>query len=487
MRGGATSIKATSRWMASSRFKHIHRPYDASTVAKFTPRYLQKGLSHTLSGKLYDTLKKHQANKTASVTFGVLDPIQAVAMAPHCDTIYVSGWQTASTASSTREVGPDFADYPSDSVPLKVDQIMRALDFHDTKYRLMGEKQDYLRPIIADADAGFGGVSSVMKLTKSFVEAGVAGIHLEDQRQGAKRCGHLGSKVLVPIREHIERLISARLQADILRCPLVLVSRTDAESAVSLDNNIDSRDVPFLVGTCRLGVKPSQQGWRYRSISPTAGTLRTPLRLANCTLEEAYHEATKRKGSYIDRHNAMEFMWEPNRSPEGFYSIRSGIDYCIKRSLAYAPYSDMLWMETSTPNYEQARKFANAIHSEFPDMMLAYNLSPSFNWDKSGMTDQQIRDYSAELAKLGFNWQFITLAGFHVNGLATTLFARKYRKDRMLTYVRDIQRREREEKVDLLKHQTWSGVDVADALLSVVTSGKGSTVANVTSIEKMFK
>ena len=464
MRGGTAMIKTTSVWMTSPRFKYIHRPYDASTISRFTPRYLSKGLSHVLSRKLYNTLKKHQSNKTASVTFGVLDPVQAIAMAPHTDTIYISGWQTASTASSNGEVGPDFADYPSDSVSLKVDQIVRALDFHDTKYRLMGEGRDYLRPIVADADAGFGGVSSVMKLTKSFIEAGVAGIHLEDQRQGAKRCGHLGSKVLVPTREHIERLISSRLQADILRSPLVLVSRTDAESAVSLDNNIDPRDIPFITGT-----------------------LRRPLRLENCTEEEAYREATKRKGSYVDRRNDSEFMWEPSRSPEGFYAIRNGIDYCIKRSLAYAPYSDMLWMETSTPNYEQARKFADAIHTEFPHMMLAYNLSPSFNWDKSGMTDQQIRDYSSELAKLGFCWQFITLAGFHINGLATTLFARKYRKERMLTYVRDIQRQEREEKVDLLKHQTWSGVEVADALLAIVTSGKGSTVASATSIEKMFK
>ena len=464
------------KWLESSRFASIRRPYTAKDILPFTSRYPRRSMSIPMSYKLYNQLREHQRNRTASITFGALDPIQAVAMAPYVDTIYCSGWQSSASGSSTDEVGPDFADYSYNTVPDKVNRLVRALDFHDIKYRSQHSSTNYMVPVVADADAGFGGVSSVMKVTKLFIEAGAGGIHLEDQRQGAKRCGHLGSKVLVPVREHIERLIAARLQADIEHCPLVLVSRTDAESATFLDSDGDPRDTRFIIGD-----------------------LKHPFEISDCTLDEALNKIKPRteipslKGNTIDEATAVlrsvlpSFEWQPRRSSEGYYSLRNGIEPCITRSMAYAPYSDLLWMETSLPNYNQAKQFADTIKAEYPDMMLAYNLSPSFNWDKAGMTNFQIREFSSELAKLGFCWQFITLAGFHLNGLATTLFARRYRSHQMLAYVEDIQRKEREHNVDLLKHQTWSGVEVADQLLTLVTSGRSSTLASTTSTEKQFK
>lgn len=459
-------------WLHSSRFSHITRPYSGEQIAKFQSRHRTTTLSHPMSEQLYHTLRQHQVKKTASVTFGALDPVQAVAMAPHVDTIYVSGWQSASTAASTREVGPDFADYPYNTVPLKVDQLMRALDFHDIKYASLNKDSsvNYMVPIIADADAGFGGVSSVMKVTHEFIKAGAAGIHLEDQRQGAKRCGHLGGKVLVPTQEQIERLIAARLQADIMMCPLVIITRTDAEAASLLDSNADPRDTPYLVGN-----------------------LRAPIPIKNCTLQEAIEKCGGPKVKLnqpladvqrVLRQASMD--WEPLRTSEGYYTIRPGIDACITRGLAYAPYCDMIWMETSSPKYNEAKRFADAIRSHYPGMMLAYNLSPSFNWDSAKMTDSQIREFSSEIAKLGYCWQFITLAGFHLNGLATTLFARRYKQDKMLAYVETIQREERNKGVDFLKHQTWSGVEIADELFTLVTSGRSSTLAGATSTEKQF-
>ena len=471
------------QWMRSDRFRHVVRPYTPKQVQQLQPEHQSIHLSNFMSKKLYSLLRNHQQNGTATSTFGSLDPVQVVQMAPHTETIYVSGWQAASTAASSNEPGPDYADYPYDTVPKKVDQLVKALQFHDRKQKIISRKQqtesnvDYYRPIIADADAGHGGLTSVMKLTKLFIESGAAGIHLEDQRAGAKRCGHLGGKVLVPIQEHIQRLIAARLQADIMENDMVLVARTDAESGCFIDNNMDIRDHPFILGRLM---------YPHGSIDVTfPDAVEKLYAYENCSHEYRREKYTGYFQTALERarkdvSTPFSYSWEPLRTAEGFYRVKNGIEYSIARAKAYAPYADILWMETTKPDLSQAQMFAESIRKHYPSAMMAYNLSPSFNWDAMKMSDSVLQEFIPKLAQMGFVWQFITLAGFHVNGLAMTQFARNYGKDGMLAYVRDIQRVERENNVSLLKHQQWSGVDLADEALSVITQGTASTMSTGT-------
>jgi len=469
------SVDELKKWMYSKRFQNIKRPYDSKIIYKAQPDLQTNYISNKLAGKLYQCLNQHHKNKTASYTFGILDPIQAVQTSPYVDTFYVSGWQCASTATSSNEVGPDFSDYPYDTVPRKVQQLSKALEFHQCKQKLLNDQSvDYYKPIIADADTGHGGITSVLKITKMFIEMGTSGIHLEDQKHGSKRCGHLGGKVLVSTQEHIDRLVAARFQADLMLNPLVVIARTDAESAKYLDNNIDKKDHRFIIGELKTEygierctfLEAIEKLYKYEN-KPFNLTL-----YLNCTKDEALIRARE--------HIELPFTydWEKCRTAEGFYLVKSGLEYSINRGLAYANYADLLWMETSTPNYEQAKQFSIAIKSKYPNMMLAYNLSPSFNWDSNGMSNPQIKEFIHELAKLGYCWQFITLAGFHVNGLATTNFARNYQTDGMLAYVNNIQRQEKIQKVEVLKHQQWSGIDLMDYYLSIITNNKSSTLAS---------
>ncbi len=410
-------------------------------------------------------------------------------MADCVDTIYVSGWQCASTAATSNEPGPDLADYPYDTVPNKVDQLFRAQEFHDRRQRMARSKMtpselastpeiDFFRPLIADADTGHGGLSAVAKLTKLFVEAGAAGIHLEDQKAGTKKCGHLGGKVLVSTQEHVDRLIAARLQADIMQSELLIVARSDAEAAKYLDNNVDPRDHPFIVGELRSSLLPQP----VQCTLPEAAErlLKAAGRAVDYRKEDfmcALPQALARLRELLRSAGDVQFDWEKCRSREGFYRIRGGVEFAAQRGIAFAPYADLLWMETASPNAEEAREFSTTVRRVHPHQMLAYNLSPSFNWDAAQMTDDQIRNYTSELASMGFCWQFITLAGFHVDGLAVTRFARAYAKDKMLAYVTDVQREERKHKVPLLKHQEWSGVDVVDKFIDLVTGGQSCTKA----------
>jgi isocitrate lyase len=404
----------TKRWSSDSRWKGIERRYTAQDVVKLQGSVVvEQTLARLGAEKLWQLLQEPDA----TAALGTMTGGQAVqAVKAGLKAIYCSGWQVAADANVAGQVYPDQSLYPVNSVPQLVKRINNAFARLDQVESVEGRggAENYL-PIVADAEAGFGGPLNVFELTKAMIEAGTAGVHLEDQLSSEKKCGHLGGKVLIPTQQAVRHLVSARLAADVLDVPTIIIARTDANAATLVTSDVDPVDRQFITG---------------------------------------------------------------ERTPEGFFRTKQGLDACIARGLAYAPFADLLWVETSEPDIEEARKFAEAIHVKYPGKLLAYNCSPSFNWKKK-LDDQSIATFREQLNAMGYKFQFITLAGFHALNYSFFELARDFKMRGMSAYAEFQQQEFASEPYGYTatRHQREVGTGYFDEVAQVISEGQSSTTA----------
>lgn len=412
-------------WSQLARWKEVVRPYSSEQVVR-----LQGSITveHTLARrgaeKLWELMQMVPFVRTLSAMTGnqAIQEVQA-----GLDAIYVSGWQTAGDANTAGEVYPDQSLYPADSVPQLVRRINKALMRADLvqamEVAMDGAKQtvapgveDWFVPVVADGEAGFGGNLNAFELTRALIEAGAAGVHFEDQLSSAKKCGHMGGKVLVPTQEFVQKLVAARLAADVEEVPTIIIGRTDAQAAHLITSDVDATDHRFLQGA---------------------------------------------------------------RTSEGFYSVRCGLEFAIERALVFAPYADLIWCETSTPDLGEAREFAQAIHQRYPGKMLAYNCSPSFNWSQY-LDEASIASFQERLGEMGYKFQFVTLSGWHALNASMFELARAYRDEGMAAYAR-LQNREfqleKAEGYGAIRHQRFVGAGYFDEVQMTITAGTSQTTA----------
>jgi isocitrate lyase len=407
--------KLETTWSIDSRWNGIERPYSAADVVKLRGSVeIKYSLAELGAVRLWRALhgETHVAALGALTGGQALQQVEAGLKA-----IYVSGWQVAADANVSGQMYPDQSLYAVNSVPELVRRINNSFQRADQIANLEGrDTVDWFVPIVADAEAGFGGTLNAFELMKAMIDAGAAAVHFEDQLASAKKCGHMGGKVLVPTGEAIQKLVAARLAADVMGVPTLIVARTDANGAGLLTSDVDERDREFLTG---------------------------------------------------------------GRTVEGFFEVRSGLDQAIARGLAYAPYADLVWCETSSPNLEEARAFADAIHKRYPGKLLAYNCSPSFNWKKK-LGEETIARFQTELASMGYKFQFITLAGFHALNLSMFELAQGYRETGMTAYARLQERefaRESDSGYRAVKHQAFVGTGYFDAVAQAISNGTSSVTA----------
>ncbi len=403
-----------SDWKTAERWQGIVRPYRAEDVERLRGSIR---LEHTLAQLGAQRLWRMLHSEPFVPSLGAMTGTQAVQMvAAGLPAVYASGWQVAADANNADQTYPDQSLYPADSMPTLVRRLNNAFRREDEKQHAAGKEDVYwYAPIVADAEAGFGGTLNVFEITKALIEAGASGLHLEDQLASVKKCGHMGGKVLVPAREFNQKLWAARLAADIAGVPTLLVARTDALSAKLLTSDIDPRDAPFLTS---------------------------------------------------------------KRTSEGFYEITGGLDMAIARSLAYAPYADLLWFETSSPDLDEAERFSREVHLEHPGKLLAYNCSPSFNWRKK-LSPEVIAEFQQTIAEMGYKFQFVTLAGFHALNLSMFRLAKGYAQSGMAAYseLQEEEFRAEAEGYAAVKHQSFVGTGYFDDVAQVLSGGLTTTLA----------